>query len=151
MISISLDSITGINSIFEILLNCLKVCEEERCQQEVFPLAMNILDRFLAIVKIRKSQLQLLGSVCLFLASKLRQSRPLSADKLISYTDRSITIEELMVRIVSNQIHIDLHSSAGLLVICRSASVDECLIFGVLSTCLLMSYNVFCQTIFSTI
>ncbi len=77
----------------------IKVCEEERCQDEVFPLAMNILDRFLAIVKIRKSQLQLLGSVCLFLASKLRQTLPLSAEKLILYTDRSITIDELMVRI----------------------------------------------------
>ncbi|CAG2174267.1 unnamed protein product, partial [Oppiella nova] len=74
----------------------LEVCEEERCQEEVFPLAMNILDRFLAIVKIRKSQLQLLGSVSLFLASKLRQTRPLSADKLIVYTDKSITIDELM-------------------------------------------------------
>ncbi|XP_054159443.1 G1/S-specific cyclin-D2-like [Oppia nitens] len=74
----------------------LEVCEEERCQEEVFPLAMNILDRFLAIVKIRKSQLQLLGSVCLFLASKLRQTRPLSAEKLIVYTDKSITIDELM-------------------------------------------------------
>ncbi|CAG2102160.1 unnamed protein product [Medioppia subpectinata] len=74
----------------------LEVCEEERCQEEVFPLAMNILDRFLAIVKIRKSQLQLLGSVSLFLASKLRQTRPLSAEKLIVYTDKSITIDELM-------------------------------------------------------
>lgn len=81
-------------------MNRLKVCEEECCQQEVYPLAVNILDRFLSIVKIRKSQLQLLCSVCLFLASKLRQSYPLSADKLILYTDKSITIEELMVSLI---------------------------------------------------
>lgn len=79
----------------------MEVCEEECCQDDVFPLAMNILDRFLASVKIRKNQLQLLGSVCLFLASKLRQTHPLSAEKLIVYTDKSITIEELMVRFVA--------------------------------------------------
>ena len=58
---------------------------------------MNIMDRFLSVVRIRKSQLQLLGAVCLFLASKIRQTRPLSAQKLVSYTDYSITCEELVV------------------------------------------------------
>lgn len=75
----------------------LQVCEEEKCQEEVFPLSMNIMDRFLSVVRIRKSQLQLLGAVCLFLASKIRQTRPLSAQKLVSYTDYSITCEELVV------------------------------------------------------
>jgi len=74
-----------------------QVCEEERCQREVFPLAMNLLDRFLAVVRIRKTQLQLLGSVCLFIASKLRQSRPISPKALVQYTDWSITLEELTV------------------------------------------------------
>lgn len=58
---------------------------------------MNIMDRFLSVVNIRKSQLQLLGAVCLFLASKLRQKRPLMAERLVLYTDYSITFEELMV------------------------------------------------------
>jgi cyclin D2 len=74
----------------------LEVCEEERCQEEVFPLAMNIMDRFLSVVRIRKSQLQLLGSVCLFLATKLRQTRPLYAEKLVQYTDYSVSVEEIM-------------------------------------------------------
>ncbi|KAI2796375.1 hypothetical protein RDWZM_006975 [Blomia tropicalis] len=73
----------------------LEVCEEERCERDVFPLAMNILDRFLALVKIRKSQLQLLGAVCLLLSSKLRQTSPISPKTLIQYTDFSITYEEL--------------------------------------------------------
>lgn len=73
------------------------MCEDQCCQQGVFPLAMNILDRFLAVVKIRKSQLQLLASVCLFLASKLRQSTPISPQALVQYTDWSITIDELTV------------------------------------------------------
>lgn len=60
---------------------------------------MNILDRFLTVVRIHKSQLQLLGSACLFLASKLRQTKPLLAEKLIVYTDYSINLDELMVSI----------------------------------------------------
>jgi cyclin D2 len=73
-----------------------EVCEEEQCQDEVFPLAVNIMDRFLALVEIRKNQLQLLGAVCLFLASKLRQTRPLCTKRLVEYTDYSITSKELL-------------------------------------------------------
>lgn len=75
----------------------LDVCEEEKCQNDVFPLAMNIMDRFLSVVRIRKNQLQLLGAVCLFLASKLRQTKPIEAEKLVQYTENSITAEELVV------------------------------------------------------
>ncbi|XP_028811052.1 G1/S-specific cyclin-D2-like [Denticeps clupeoides] len=74
----------------------LEVCEEEKCEEEVFTLAINYLDRFLAMVPTRKSCLQLLGAVCMFLASKLKQSRPLTAEKLCVYTDNSITSHELM-------------------------------------------------------
>ncbi|CAL1294347.1 unnamed protein product [Larinioides sclopetarius] len=73
-----------------------EVCEEERCQDEVFPLAVNCLDRFLLLVRVDKSQLQLLGAVCLFLASKLRQSRPLTAERLCLYSDHSISVVQLI-------------------------------------------------------
>ncbi|KAJ8675600.1 hypothetical protein QAD02_011386, partial [Eretmocerus hayati] len=71
------------------------VCEEQKCQEEVFPLSMNYMDRFLSICPIRKSQLQLLGTACLLLASKLREPRPLSTDVLVFYTDNSITHDDL--------------------------------------------------------
>jgi hypothetical protein len=73
------------------------VCDEQQCEEEVFPLAMNYLDRFLSVQEIKKSRLQLLGASCMFLASKLREAKPLSAEKLVIYTDRSITLDELMV------------------------------------------------------
>ncbi|XP_058788896.1 G1/S-specific cyclin-D2 [Phymastichus coffea] len=73
----------------------LEVCEEQKCQEEVFPLSMNYLDRFLSICPIRKSQLQLLGTACLLVASKLREPRPLTVDVLVFYTDNSITHEDL--------------------------------------------------------
>ncbi|KAA0720745.1 G1/S-specific cyclin-D2 [Triplophysa tibetana] len=74
----------------------LEVCEEEKCDEDVFPLAMNYLDRFLAAVPTRKCYLQLLGAVCLLLASKLKACQPLSTKKLCIYTDNSITCQQLL-------------------------------------------------------
>lgn len=46
---------------------------------------------------IRKTQLQLLGTACMLIASKLRQPRPLLAETLVYYTDHSVTKEQLLV------------------------------------------------------
>lgn len=73
-----------------------EVCEVERSEDDVFPLAINYLDRFLAVVPTRKCYLQLLGAVCMFLASKLKDNLPLTAEKLCMYTDNSITPRELL-------------------------------------------------------
>ncbi|XP_056132276.1 G1/S-specific cyclin-D2b [Lampris incognitus] len=73
-----------------------EVSEEEKSNEDVFPLAINYLDRFLAVAPTRKCHLQLLGAVCMFLASKLKDSRPLSAEKLCMYTDNSISPRELL-------------------------------------------------------
>jgi hypothetical protein len=56
------------------------------------------MDRFLSVSPITKSRLQLLGAVCLFLASKLKETSPLTAEKLVLYTDRSINYDELWVK-----------------------------------------------------
>lgn len=75
-----------------------QVCEIEECEEEVFLLAVNYLDRFLSVEPTKKSYLQLLGAVCLFLASKLKSCQPLSSKRLCLYTDNSITSQELLVR-----------------------------------------------------
>ncbi|XP_075972768.1 cyclin D [Anticarsia gemmatalis] len=75
----------------------LEVCEDQGCQEEVFPLAMSYLDRFLSTCAVSKSQVQLLGTACLLLASKLREpgSRALPAEVLVFYTANSITLADL--------------------------------------------------------
>lgn len=73
------------------------MCEEQKCQDEVFSLAVNYMDRFLMCCSIMKNQLQLLGTVCMLLASKLRESKPLAGETLVYYTDHSVTKEQLWV------------------------------------------------------
>lgn len=64
-------------------------------------MAMNYLDRFLAGVPTPKTHLQLLGAVCMFLASKLKETIPLTAEKLCIYTDNSVKPQELLVMMPS--------------------------------------------------
>jgi len=80
-----------------ITMTSFQVCEEQKCQEEVFPLSMNYVDRFLSVCPIRKNQLQLLGTACLLLSSKLRQPHGLATEDLVFYTDNSISIDDLAV------------------------------------------------------
>ncbi|KAF0295468.1 G1/S-specific cyclin-D1 [Amphibalanus amphitrite] len=73
----------------------LEVCEEFGCEDQIFPLAVNYLDRFLCLRRICRGQLQLLAAVCLLLASKIRQCRALSLAQLVYLTDYSVTEQQL--------------------------------------------------------
>ncbi|KAL1441873.1 hypothetical protein MTO96_008192 [Rhipicephalus appendiculatus] len=73
----------------------LQCAKEQCCEDSVFPTAMNLLDRYLSQVSVRKLHLQLLGCVCLLLASKMRQTRALAVEALVYYTDCSVTAQEL--------------------------------------------------------
>ena len=74
----------------------LEVCQDQQCQPQVFHLSLNYLDRFLSQKRIKKTQFQLVGTVCIFLASKMCECAPITAEKLLVYTDNSVTLEELL-------------------------------------------------------
>ncbi len=75
----------------------LEVCEEQECTDEVYATAMSIFDRLMCILhQVEVYHLQLLGSVCLFISSKLSSTHKLSACKLVDYTDNSISLEDLL-------------------------------------------------------
>ncbi|CAH2063208.1 unnamed protein product, partial [Iphiclides podalirius] len=73
----------------------LEVCEEQQCEEQVFPLAVSYMDRFLAQRAISRQQLQLLAVTSMLLASKFRQCQPLSVDLLCAYTDNSVHPNEV--------------------------------------------------------
>jgi G1/S-specific cyclin-D2 len=83
----------------------LEVCEEQRCTDQVYSLSMSIFDRFMWTMEcglsggglVEKQHLQLIGTVCLFIAGKLKSvGDALSALKLVEFTDYSVTLDELI-------------------------------------------------------
>lgn len=75
----------------------LEVTEEQQCQPEVFHLAVNYMDRYMSVRHVQKSQFQLIASVCMFLASKFKETCALPAEHLVIYTDYSISVRDMMV------------------------------------------------------
>ncbi|XP_030051282.1 G1/S-specific cyclin-D1 [Microcaecilia unicolor] len=73
----------------------MEVCEEHGCEPEVFPLAVSCLDRFLSLRSMEKKRLQVLGSACLLLASKLKETTPLSTETLCLSSDFLFSAPEL--------------------------------------------------------
>jgi len=80
-----------------VCLTCEQVLEEQKCEEDVFCLAVNYLDRVLSVLPLRKSQLQLVASVCMFVASKFTDTVALAAECLVMYTDYSTTVDQLLV------------------------------------------------------
>ncbi|XP_065344682.1 G1/S-specific cyclin-D2-like [Cloeon dipterum] len=73
----------------------MEVCEELSCDQNVYPLAVRLLDLFLSKIPTQRCNLQLLGATCLHVASKLRSTQLISTETMVYYTDNSIKAAEM--------------------------------------------------------
>jgi len=73
------------------------VTEEQNCEEEVFPLSVMYLDHVVSVLPVGRTRLQLIACVCMFIASKFRETNHLSAKTLVAYTDCSITVDQLLV------------------------------------------------------
>lgn len=77
-----------------------QVCDEQHCQEDVFPLAVSYLDRFLSVCHVSTRFLQILGTTCLLISSKLRETEALNITVLVSYTDNSVDPSNVMVSVL---------------------------------------------------
>ncbi|KAM9319548.1 G1/S-specific cyclin-D3 [Gastrophryne carolinensis] len=75
----------------------LEVSEDQLCEEVVFPLAMTYVRRSLSIFTLEKKYLQLLGTVCLLLASKMRDMVPVKIEVFEFYTAGGISAAEIRV------------------------------------------------------
>lgn len=73
-----------------------EVCDEERMNTAVFIRAVQYMDKFLSIQRISRTQLQLLGAVCVLVSSKMAGTL-ISARTLVAYTANSVTTDMLLV------------------------------------------------------
>ena len=82
-----------------------EVCLEQKWNLEHFVLAVNIMDKFLSVCKIKLKQLQLLSVACFTVSIKEKQSyvsKESYVSKLIKYSDNSIRPKEIKVSTVAH-------------------------------------------------
>lgn len=73
------------------------VCDEQGCHEDVLLSAINYLDRTLAqLVPVKRTQLQVIAAACMFIASKFRDTNPISIPHLVMYTDYSVRDSEIL-------------------------------------------------------
>merc|ERR1712241_610572 len=74
----------------------LQLCHQEEASPDVFCLAVNMMDRVLSRVEVSASQLPLLASSCLLVSWKIRQDKPISASRIVKYSEAAFMLEELL-------------------------------------------------------
>uniref|UniRef100_A0A0V0JAT6 G1/S-specific cyclin-D2 n=1 Tax=Schistocephalus solidus TaxID=70667 RepID=A0A0V0JAT6_SCHSO len=84
------------------LLNWLReVCEHRNTEVEVLAHTAQLIDRFLQIMPTDKREYQLVGAACFLISSKLKETVPVSVERMVQYTDFSVTRQDLLAKEVT--------------------------------------------------
>lgn len=73
-----------------------EVCEEYRLQQATLYLCISYVDRFLSKMAVNRAKLQLLGTCCMYLASKMEEIYPPNINEFVYITDNSYTKKQVI-------------------------------------------------------
>lgn len=68
-----------------------------RCEDQILPLAIKYMDRFLGFFYIEKEQFQLVAAVALVMGTKIRLTDPLTSEIVSYYTAYSVSSDEIQV------------------------------------------------------
>ena len=74
----------------------VEVAEEYRLVPETLHLAVNYIDRFLSVVPVARSKLQLVGVTCMLVASKYEEIHPPAVDEFVYISDNTYKRDEIM-------------------------------------------------------
>lgn len=121
--------------------------------QESLPFAINYIDRFLTKMGVPKNKLQLLGIVCLMIASKMTDTLPPDVVQLVELTDKTYTQSQVkkMEIYILDALNFDLYPASPcgffnhyLYYCCANPDIDETSIDD--KKMYLRSYSgIFCQ------
>ena len=92
------------NSMRAILVDWLvEVAEEYKLSQDTLYLAVNYIDRFLSSMVVLRKKLQLVGTACMLIASKLEEIYPPEVAEFVYITDDTYSGKEVKcVALLSN-------------------------------------------------
>ena len=88
----------------------VEVAEEYRLVPETLHLAINYVDRFLSVVPVARSQLQLVGVTCMLVASKYEEIHPPAVDEFVYISDNTYKRDEIvsMEAVVLSRLNFEL-------------------------------------------
>lgn len=69
----------------------VEVAEEYKMKRETLCLAVNYVDRFLSVMSVFRSKLQLVGAAAMFIASKYEEIYPPDVNEFVYITDDTYT------------------------------------------------------------
>jgi len=74
----------------------VKVHMKYKLRRETLPLAVNLIDRYLAVQTVPRNRLQLVGAVCMFVAAKVEEITPPQVAHFVHISNNNFTEEDVL-------------------------------------------------------